>query len=145
LSQESTASLEGVSGPIDKELSKHGKTITRACVEGLSGGSPQPLWPSLSDCLFAIVSHVTGSNATGPLVEEHNVAHQWVYSSLSTVQTNRGNPFPQDTIQQIMTILFELARSGQKSKPKAKMLLTDFAKMCKGEMDTNALLSYTLA
>lgn len=145
LSQTSTASLEDVAGPIDEELAKHGEAITRACVGGLSGASPQPLWPSLSDCLFAIVTHVAGSNATGPVVEEHTVAHQWVYSSLSTVQTNSGNPFPQDTIRQIMTILFELARSGQKSKPKAKMLLTDFAKMCKGEMDTNALLSYTLA
>ena len=145
LSQASTASLEDVAGPIDEQLAKHGEAITQACVFGLSGGSPQPLWPSLSDCLYAIVSHVAGGNASGPVVEEHTLAHQWVYVSLSKVQTNTGYAFPQDTIQQIMMILFDLARNGQKSKPKAKMLLTDFAKMCKGEMDTNALLCYTLA
>jgi len=144
LSHASMASLEDVSGPIDEQLAQHGQVITQMCIGGLSGGSPQPLWPSLSDCLFAIVTHITGSNATGPIVEEHTVAHQWVYASLVTVRTNNGNAFSHDTIRQIMTILFDLARTGQKSKPKAKMLLTDFAKMCKGEMDTNALLSYSL-
>lgn len=145
LSQASSASLEDVAGPIDGQLAKHGEVITQACVFGLSGGSPQPLWPSLSDCLYAIVSHVAGGNACMPLVEENKLAHQWVYVALSKVQTNSGYAFPQDTIHQIMRILFDLARNGQKSKPKAKMLLTDFAKMCKGEMDTNALLCYTLA
>jgi hypothetical protein len=143
LSQASTEVLEGMAGKIDEQLVLHGEAMTRACIEGLSGG-PQMLWPALSDCVFSITAHVAGSNAAGPVVEENTIAHHWVYSALSNCKANNGESMKPETCQQIMAILFELSRNGLKSKPKAKMLLTDFAKICKGEMTTDALLTYGL-
>lgn len=143
LSQASTEVLEGMAGKIDEQLLLHGEAVIRACIDGLSGG-PQMLWPSLSDCAFAITTHVAGDNAAGPVVEDNTVAHQWVYSALSNCKNTEGETMKPETCQQIMAILFELSRQGQKSKPKAKMLLTDFGKICKGEMTTDALLTYAL-
>ena len=139
----STEALEAAAGTIDEQLLQHGEAVTRACIDGLSGG-PQMLWPSLSDCLFAITTHVSGNNATGPVVEETTIAHQWVFTALSNCKVNNSQAVTPEMCQQIMSILFGLSREGQKSRPKAKMLLTDFAKICKGEMTTDALLTYSL-
>lgn len=139
-----TQVLERHAGMIDEQLAKHGEKVTRVCVSGLGGGSPQMLWPTLSDCVIAIVTHVVGSNASSPVVEENTIAHQWVYASLSSCTTTNGKPLEAETCRQIMGILFNLARNGNKSKPKAKMLLTDFARLCKGEMGMDALVAYSL-
>lgn len=136
--------LEMNAGLIDEQLAKYGEAIIRVCIAGLGGNSPQMLWPALSDCVIAIVTHVVGSNAASPVVEDSTIAHQWVYSSLSTCTTTNGKPLADEPCQQIVRILFDLARHGSKSKPKAKMLLTDFARLCKGETAVDALLSYTL-
>jgi hypothetical protein len=102
------------------------------------------LWPVLSDCVFSITTHVAANNAAGPVAEANTVAHHWVYSALSNCKANNGDSMKPETCQQIMAILFQLSLNGLKSKPKAKMLLTDYAKICKGEMTTDALLTYGL-
>jgi hypothetical protein len=160
-----SSALENAASCVDEQLGQHGETITRACVSGLSGG-PQMLWPAYADCLFAIISHLVGTNASSPVVEENTIAHQWVYKALSECTTSSTPPSPtqsplspqqqqqqqqqrssnrlsSENYQQIVSLLMGLARDGTKSKPKAKMLLTDFAKICKGEMTAEALLSYT--
>jgi hypothetical protein len=143
LSSSSTESLEPLAGTIDEQLVRHGEAVTKACIDGLAGG-PQMLWPSISDCIFAITMHVAGSNAAGPVVEESTIAHHWVFSALTSSKASNGEAVKPETCRRIVQILFELSREGQKSKPKAKMLLTDFAKICKGEMTTDALLTYSL-
>lgn len=144
LAQAVTQVLETNAGVIDEQLAKHGEVVTRVCIIGLGGGSPQMLWPALSDCVIAIVTHVVGLHAAGPVAEDNTVAHQWVYTSLSLCTTTSGKPLAAEPCQQIMVILFDLARKGSKSKPKAKMLLSDFARLCKGDMALDALLSYSL-
>ena len=61
----------------------------------------------------------------------------------------RQDPIPSDmntsVTNQIIPILLALARNGSKSRPKAKMLLTDYAKIRKGEMTVDSLLSYSLS
>lgn len=154
------SALENAAACVDEQLGLHGETITRACVSGLSGG-PQMLWPAYADCLFAIISHLVGTNASSPVVEENAIVHQWVYKALSECTTAappvptpsspqhqhqqlpQSNRLSTENYQQIVSLLMGLARDGIKSKPKAKMLLTDFAKICKGEMTAEALLSYT--
>ena len=143
LSSSSSESLEALAGTIDEQLVRHGEAVTKACVDGLAGG-PQMLWPSISDCLLSITMHVAGSNGAGPVVEDNTIAHQWVFTALSNCKGRNGDAVDPETCRQIVQILFELSREGQKSKPKAKMLLTDFAKICKGEMNTDALLTYSL-
>jgi hypothetical protein len=44
----------------------------------------------------------------------------------------------------VVKLLCDLAKEGARSKPKAKMLLMDFGKICRGETGTDALLAYSL-
>lgn len=143
LDQNVTATLEGSSGIVDEQLAKNGGTVTRICVAGLLGG-PTMLWPAYSDCLFAITHVVVtlqtnnSANCAPPGQPDNNtLAHQWLF------EAQQGSSLQSETYSQVVTILIGLARD-PKSKAKAKMLLTDFAKISKGEMTTDALLSYTL-
>ena len=143
LDQNVAATLEASSGIVDEQIAKHGGNVTRACVAGLLGG-PTMLWPAYSDCLFAITHVVVTlqannhSNGVPPgQLENNTVAHQWLF------EAQQGSSLPQETYSQVVTILIGLARDA-KSKAKAKMLLTDFAKISKGEMTTDALLTYSL-
>ena len=146
LQHSTTRVLELHAGAIDEQLAKHGEIVTRVCISGLGGASPQMLWPALSECVIAIVSHVVTANSSSCVPDEKatTVAHEWVYTSLSSCTTTSGKPLAAEPCQQIMVILFALARNGSKSKPKAKMLLADFARLCKGDMGMDALLSYSL-
>jgi hypothetical protein len=142
-------------------LVRHGQTLTQACVVGLAGG-PQMLWPSYSDCLYAIVQagvmtsqSETGNNHSNPAeasssssssLNESLIQH-WLYNSMnSAVSSNTctGTGMTAETCNQVIAILLGLARLGPKSRPKAKMLMTDFAKITKGEMAPNSLVSYAI-
>jgi hypothetical protein len=140
-------------------LVRHGQTLTQACVVGLAGG-PQMLWPAYSDCLYAIVqagvmtSQSEEGNNNNPAevssssssLNESLIQH-WLYHSLnSAVSSNTcsGTGMTGETCNQVIAILLGLARLGPKSRPKAKMLLTDFAKITKGEMAPNSLVSYAI-
>ncbi|CAB9496413.1 expressed unknown protein [Seminavis robusta] len=135
-----TAALEANNGLIDEQLAQHGSGITRACVGGLLGG-PTMLWPAYADCLFAVFSVVVTRQAAPPdgQSDSTTVAHQWMF------EAQQGSTLPAETYSHVVSILTSLARNGSKSKSKAKMLLTDFAKIAKGEMTTDALVSYSLA
>jgi hypothetical protein len=143
LSSTSTESMQVMACAIDEQLVRHGEKATKVCIDGLVGG-PQMLWPSISDCVFAITMHVAGSNETSPVVEETTIAHQWVFTAISSCKDKNGQPMDLEMCQQIVQILFALSREGPKARPKAKMLMTDFAKICKGEMTKDALLTYSL-
>mmetsp|Transcript_11065 Transcript_11065/g.17046 ORF Transcript_11065/g.17046 Transcript_11065/m.17046 type:complete len:1017 (+) Transcript_11065:91-3141(+) len=143
LSDTISHALQNNASIVDEQIAKYGKTLTNTCINGLAGG-PQMLWPAISDCVIAIISNFVVANATGPVVSNNTIAHEWIYSSLCCCNTSTGSPLPTETCQHIMNILFTLVQKGSKSKPKAKMLLTDYAKICKGEMAKDALLSYSL-
>ena len=115
------------------------------------------LWPAYSDCLFAIVQafvlnplddQVDPANPSGPMLNEA-LLQQWLFSgmvaTLSTetvdAATNANNA---NLCNQIISILLNLAHQGPKSRPRAKMLLTDFAKIRRGEMTSESLVTYTL-
>ena len=159
----------GTSRIIREQLFLHGSTICHRCVAGLAGG-PQMLWPAYSDCLYAIIQSVitmdesSASNhpnamaipTTSTRSLEESVAGQWMYSSMSSMITNHtavattsanskvAAGMTDEISNQIIHILLNLAKQGSKGRPKAKMLLTDFAKITKGEMTPDALVTYTI-
>ena len=61
------------------------------------------------------------------------------------IQSSMGSPVMNlEICCQVVTILFSLARAGPKSRPKAKLMLSDLAKIGKGEVSTDTLASYML-
>lgn len=144
----STLALQQLSGLVDEQLAQVGRVVTQKCVEGLLTG-PTMLSPAYADCLFAIM-HVTVTQHTENYPHENppghhhqnqnisTVAHQWMFAAYQTIN------FPHETYELVVTILIGLARNGLQSKPKAKMLLSDFVKISKGEMGKDALISYSL-
>jgi len=132
--------LESSSAVVDEQLAKHGSVVTRACVAGLLGG-PTMLWPAYSECIFAIANVVitlqtNNANGSGAL-ENNTMVHQWLF------EAQQESTLSVETYSQVVMTLEGLSRDA-KCKAKAKMLLSDFAKIHRGEMTTDALLSYML-
>jgi hypothetical protein len=137
----------------------HGQTVILACFVGLSGGS-QMLWPAYSDCIFAIVQAITMNEKEGPAVPinpsdtispllNEALICQWLFSSMTTTLSHDDNnkiatDMNSEVNNQIIPILVALARNGSKSRPKAKMLLMDYAKIRKGELSVDSLVGYSL-
>jgi len=143
LSPSANSALEAGSAIISISVFHHGEVVTKACVTALSGGAPQMLWPAYSDALFALVSHVVGSSESPTNGDE--VAHQWMTSALSDDSASvSGVVLPSETKSAVTHFLFGLAKEGPKSKPRAKMLLGDFGKICKGEATADVLVAYSL-
>jgi hypothetical protein len=134
---------------VQDQLAVHGLTICQRCVAGLAGG-PQMSWPAHADCLFAIVqsvvvdhnhNHTDSQNPAGGDKSSSSLASQWMHASMSSLGSSL---MATERCHQVISIVLNLARQGTKSRQKAKMLLTDFAKISKGEMAPNALASYAL-
>ena len=130
--------LEQFSGKIDSLLIQHGENIIRACLVGMSG--PQMLWPSFSECIFSIMLHVAESS---PVMDENSLLHTWLYTAMND-NTISQNITPDIGIT-VVRLLCDFAREGGKSKPRAKMLLMDYGKICKGETGKDALMAYSIA
>jgi len=152
LSEAAQATLEASANTIDEAIAQHGETLTRTCIGGLSGGGPQMLWPAYSECFFAVIVNAIG-RSNGPPIQmnghasQNTVAHQWIYSALSD-DTLLGN-VPALTVEVKSSVLQLLCglvlREGLKSKPRVKMLLGDFGKICKGDETPDALIAYSLS
>jgi len=142
LPQSKHQQLEQSAGIVDNLLLQHGQKITKACIRGLSGFAPQILWPSFSECLFSIMLHVSSGSAN----DVGSVLNNWLYAAMtdSSVVGSTQN-ITQEVGTSIVKILGDLAREGVKSKPRAKMLLTDFGKICNNETSVDILLSYSLS
>ena len=133
-------------------LAVHGFTLTQSCVTGLAGG-PQMLWPAYSDCLFAITQSILNNpkpdtvNGSGQEQLSENLIQQWLITSMSSTVASEDSAVTMtaDICNQIISILFSLALKGTKGRAKAKMLLSDFAKLSKGEMTPDVLLSYAIS
>ncbi|KAL3913758.1 MAG: hypothetical protein SGILL_006366 [Bacillariaceae sp.] len=142
------------SSALTESLLAKGQGLVRACFTGLAGGS-QMLWPAYSDCLFAVVQAFVlnplddQADPANPSSSRLNEAllHQWLQAGMmSTLASDSADASAINTnlCNQTILILLGLARQGPKSRPKAKMLLTDFAKIRKGEMTSESLTAYTL-
>jgi hypothetical protein len=132
------AALEASAGNIDNLLAQHGESIIAACLTGMSG--PQMLWPSFSECIFAIMLHIA---ETSPVMDDNSVLHRWLCSA--TNGSTKSQHITPDVGAAVVKLLCDFAREGIKSKPRAKMLLMDYAKISKGETGKDALLAYSLA
>jgi len=130
--------LAQFAGAIDNLLAQHGEVITKACLGGLSGGAPQILLPSYSECLFSIMQHIISS--TPGADEPNSVLCTWLRSAL---MANTQNITPEIGTS-VIKILCDLAKEGTKSKQKAKMALMDYGKIAKGEASTDILLAYSM-
>ena len=153
-----------VAPPESRSLGEH---LTYMCVGGLIGGGPQMLWPSYSDCLVSVVANLiidptvgggntqtigNGNSGTPTQAPHGQLVFQWLFSSMTSSCASIASSMPQTVVDdkdrlcnQVCTILLTMTQQmGAKSRPKAKMLLTDFAKIVTGEMTPDALVSYAL-
>lgn len=136
------ATLERFSSSIDSLLVQHGETISKSCIGSLAGAAPQILWPSFSECLFAIMVHIISGTQNG----EPNVLLQtWLQSAMTdnSLLSNAQNITPEVTTSMV-NILCEFGKDS-KAKPKAKLCLMDFGRIANGEMTPEALLAYSVA
>mmetsp|Transcript_4028 Transcript_4028/g.8685 ORF Transcript_4028/g.8685 Transcript_4028/m.8685 type:complete len:1153 (-) Transcript_4028:182-3640(-) len=135
VSQTTSAVLNAASGTIDHLISRHGEAICKKCISSLSGSGPQMLWPACSECLYALVSYLCSVSGGEPL------AWKWMCLALEA-DAKRLSP---ETRQAVISILFGFAKDkNSKSKPRAKMLLTDYAKLCSGDSSPAVLTSYSV-
>jgi hypothetical protein len=142
LQEAKVATLSQVAGTIDNLLAQHGETILKSCVGGLSG--PQVLWPSFSECIFSIMLHIISSNPAAN--EPNSILCTWLRSAMNDSSSMEKSPNITPEIEaSVITILCDLAKEGNNSKQKAKMVLVDFGKIAKGEATTDALLAYSIA
>jgi hypothetical protein len=131
-------------------LVRNGQNLLEMCFKGLAEGS-QMLWPAYAGCVFSVVqafatkpkqlddqdNHVS----TSTTVFNENLLQQWLFSGMMSTLTPGTDVA---MCNQVIAILLTLSRQGTKSGSRAKMLLTDFAKIKRGEMKSDALVSYTL-
>jgi hypothetical protein len=144
LSTEATSSFQAASHIVDQHRGQHGARILHVCIATLVGG-PQMLWPAATDCIFSVsLAALTGQGS----IEDDNLVADAGSTTLSLTRhwletaipaQDHANIFPQ-----VVTLLLRLIQQGQTSKGKVKMLLTDYSKICKGEMTEDALLTYSL-
>jgi len=134
LSEENMNTLQSASQVIDEQVGQHGARVTQTCMTTLVGGA-QMLWPSCTDCLFAVLS--TTVSWSMPEDPDSSMAHQW----MNHAKPESSQP---EVYQQVVGILLRMARNGPKNKAKAKRLLTDYCKIYKGEMTPDVLVAYSL-
>lgn len=145
LAPEKYGVLQAASQLLDEKLLYHGAPVTHSCLMTLLGG-PQMLWPACTDCLFA----VNAASVTWPAPEDSakSVAEQWMEMARPSTNAGLDNKNAQNTGEayQKMVILFlSLVREGSKNKAKAKMLLTDYCKIHRGEESTDVLIAYQIS
>ena len=131
------------SSTIDNILLQNGEIVIKSCIGGISGGAPQILWPSLSECLFAVIMHIISESPTG---EPNAILQNWLQSAMTDNSLlNNSQNITSDVGTSMIQILCDLAKQGLKSKPKAKMVMIDFGKIAKGETTPEALQAYSMA
>ena len=140
LSESTATQLKCNGGPINTCLENHGENVTKYCILCLAGinSVSQILWSCMSESIFTILSRID-EYRLGSV--ESQVGRRWIWEALSG--RNDHERFDDETIHIFIQVLFGLLKEkGQKSKPMVKMLLLDFAKICKGEGGRENLLSY---
>jgi hypothetical protein len=136
------AILERFASSVDSLLVQHGETIIKSCIGSLAGSAPQILWPSFSECLFAIMVHIISGTQNG---EPNALLQTWLQSAMTdnSLLSNAQNITPEVTTSMV-NILCEFGKDS-KAKPKAKLCLMDFGRIANGEMTPEALLAYSAA
>ena len=105
------------------------------------------------NCLFAITQSILNNpkpdtvNGSGQEQLSETLIQQWLITSMSFTVASEDSAVTMtaDICNQIISILFSLALKGTKGRAKAKMLLSDFAKLSKGEMTPDVLVSYAIS
>eukprot|EP00536_Pseudo-nitzschia_multiseries_P011721 jgi/Psemu1/260089/estExt_Genewise1Plus.C_4120048 len=123
---------------IKEMILRHGQSLIQACFAGLTGGS-QMLWPAYADCIYAVVQAIMLNEKEGletprnpadnisPLLNEASIK-QWLFHSMTHDTSDVGAHMSTEISNHIIPTLLALARDGSsKSRPKARMLLTDYA------------------
>ena len=135
VSTDTTLVLQAASGTIDVLIAQHGEAICKKCVSSLSGAAPQMLCPAYSECLFATLAYLCSVEGGEQL------ANQLMSASLE----DDAKRLTLDTRQRLVSILLGFAKdsTNRRSKPQAKLLLSDYGKLCKGEATPEILQAYS--
>ena len=71
-------------------LKYDGEAIIKSCINGLTGGASQMLWPAYSECVFSIMFHINSSEQT---TEEPNpLLCNWLQSAMADQPPNSAIP-----------------------------------------------------
>ena len=140
---------EQSSSVLDNLMMQHGPRVVQACLEMLLGGS-QILWGSSSDCLFALVAATTTTTTTTANTSPthpnqtastsiHAVSRPWLEAV--PIPSEHGSVYHGTVIH----LLVQMAAQGPtKQKAKARLLLSDFCNIVRGEASPEVLISYSL-
>lgn len=139
LGEEKMATLSQHSNTIDNLLARFGENITLCCLRALAGGAPQSTWPAYSDCLFSIILQVITS-APSSVADPNSSLNAWLGAAMADVSTRHVTR--EVTLTVIRALLEMIAAEGVRAKQKAKLCLTDFGRIAKGEATPEVLLAY---
>ena len=139
LGEEKMAKLSQHANSIDNLLARFGENLTLCCLRALAGGAPQSTWPAYSDCIFSIILQVITS-APSSVADQNSSLNVWLRAAMAEVTTRHVTQESKVTV--IRALLEMIAADGAKSKQKAKLCLTDFGKIAKGEATSEVLLAY---
>ena len=140
LSKDKMAKITQFASTLDNLIAQNGEAITKTCIGALTGGAPQILIPSYSECLFSIMLHI---KSTAP-EESNSLLFTWLNTAMNdrSIMANSQN-MNQETINTVINILCSSATESQ--KPICKMALADFSNIAKGDATTDVLMSYSTA
>lgn len=136
VSSEASTSLRNYALHLEEQLAQHGARTIQFCVTTLLGGV-RALWPACTECIYAI----TPVRVAWPIPEDPAscVARLWnIYACGASDNAQK------DVVNTVVGLLLGSAQEGKKNKPKAKMLLTDFAVIRNGDVPVDTLISYSL-
>lgn len=134
VSRHTTLVLQAASSTIDALIAQYGESICKKCVSSLSGAAPQMLWPAYSECLYATLSYLCSVDGG-----EH-LAHHLMNTSLE----DDAKRLAADTRQSLISTLLGFAKDSdnRRSNIQAKLLLSDYGKLCKGQVTADVLQAY---
>lgn len=108
LSDDKVAILTQFSSTIDNLLAQNGEAIIKSCINGLTGGASQMLWPAYSECVFSIMFHINSSEQT---TEEPNpLLCNWLQSAMADSSIVKSQNVTQDLISSFIKILISLSK-----------------------------------
>jgi hypothetical protein len=143
LSAECRVILSQNSGILDGATALHGCDVVKACFLGICGG-PQMLLPPFTDCLYAIVAHVLGTDEDGTGIVQSaalELIRGWVVAALQVEEV--GGRISREDKERVVRSMFSIAAGGRTKKSRFRQLVADISKVSKGEASGESVfLSY---
>ncbi|CAM9684349.1 unnamed protein product [Chrysoparadoxa australica] len=131
LANQSQVKLQAFKSEVDAALVAIGPSLTHLILTLLAGSAPSLVWPTLIDCIYALLSQVGASQG--------GIGHSWVFNALAA-----DGVCPALTEEDRRRVMEAVMRLTGENKRRFKALMLDFAKICHHEMTADGLLAYLM-